>query len=216
MLHQRWRRGNQGHLGTLTPGTTDCVIFHCLRPCPDGHVKWDHTPTSPQPLAYTCLTLIIHVSQMQDRTSVHLNGSCLCYLLRKVKSLCASRPTAPLVSRQVWTRTIRQIFKLQIGSQESRFICDPPSMSLQRKYQADKISFSPSEISGNMWSTQMSLLSYTYMKEENWLILVFQRFWKKKQRSRSRFWRRRMRQIQGEATKSSSPRKWLGVFETIN
>lgn len=40
--------------------------------------------------------------------------------------------------------------------------------------------------------------------------------WKKKQRSRSRFWRRRMRQTQGETTKSSSPRKWLGVFETIN
>lgn len=34
--------------------------------------------------------------------------------------------------------------------------------------------------------------------------------WEQKQRSPSRFWRRRMRQM----TKSSSPRKW--VFETIN
>lgn len=172
MLHQRWRRGNQGHPGALTPGMTDCVTFQCLRLCPDGRVKWDHTPTSPQPLAYTCRTLIIHVSQMQDRTSVHLSGSCSCYKLRKVKSLCASRPAA----QHVLMHTVRQIFKLQIGSQESCFLCDPPLISLQTKYQADKIRFSPSESSGTMWSTQMSLLSYTYMKEENWLILVFQRF----------------------------------------
>lgn len=81
--------------GTLTPGTTDCVIFRCLRHCPDGCVKWDHTPTSPHPLAYSCLTQIIHVSQMHDRIAIHLNGGCLFYILWRVKSLRASHPTTP-------------------------------------------------------------------------------------------------------------------------
>lgn len=48
----------------------------------------------------------------------------------------------------------------------------------------------------------------------SWFFNVF--VWKEKQRSPSRFWRRRTRQTQGDTTKSSSPRKWLRVFETIS
>lgn len=110
---------------------------------------------------------------------------------------------------------LEKSFNYKLIHNKAVFSCDPPFMSLQTKYQADKIRFSPSESSGNMWSPQMSLLSYTYLKEENWLISVFQSFCVKGE-AKVTLWRRRTRQTQGETTKSSSPRKWLGVFETIN
>lgn len=84
-------------------------------------------------------------------------------------------------------------------------------MSLRTKYEADKIRFSPSESSGDMWSRQVWVSFHT----STWRKNTSSSFCREgRQRSGSRFWRR-MRQTQGDMTKSSTPHKWLECLKQL-